>query len=145
MEPQSVQNHGTELFGLVRTLGLAVEDYAIFGSGPRIVRGIIEATNDLDLVARGAAWHKASELGELVYLPDWKVTVASFHEATITVGTEWAIGDIVVDDVIDTAEIIDGLPFARLEHVSAYKRAASRPKDLQHLRRLQQYLERNHS
>ena len=35
--------------------------------------------------------------------------------------------------MIDTAEIIDGLPFVRLEHVIAYKQIAGRPKDLQHL------------
>ena len=48
----------------------------------------------------------------------------------------WGIGDVDVDDVIDTAEVIDGLPFAALRHVRAYKQTADRPKDREHLRLL---------
>ena len=44
---------GNELFDLLRSLELPVGDYAIFGSGPLIVRGIIEATNDLDIICPG--------------------------------------------------------------------------------------------
>jgi len=41
--------------------------------------------------------------------------------------------------LIGTAEIIDGLPLVRLEHVVRYKEAASRPKGLIHLRALADY------
>ena len=37
------------------------------------------------------------------------------------------------DDLIDTAELIDGLPFVRLEHVIDYKQVRASPKDLLHL------------
>lgn len=125
------------LFARLRTLDLPLGDHAVFGSGPLIVRGIIEATNDLDVVARGAAWDRACVLGELVLLPDHGVQVASFDGGAITVGTTWAYGEIDVDEVIDTAEVIAGVPFARLEYVVAYKQAAARPKDHEHLRLLE--------
>ena len=51
----------------------------------------------------------------------------------LSIHTEWAIGDFDVDELIDTAEVIDGIPFVRLEHVVAYKRIASRDKDVEHL------------
>lgn len=108
----------------------------MFGSGPLIVRGIIEAANDLDVISRGAAWHRAVELGDLVYLTEHGVAVVSFDDGAITVGTSWAYGEFDIDMLIDTAEIIDGLPFVRLEHVVAYKEAAGRPKDRTHLRAL---------
>ncbi len=125
------------LFAALRSLQLPAGDYAVFGSGPLIVRGIIEADNDLDVLSRGAAWARATELGELIYLPDHDVEVASFFGGAITIGTKWAIGDFDPDELIDSAEIIEGLPFVRLEYVIRYKTIAGRPKDLAHLRLLE--------
>lgn len=118
---------------LVRSLDLPEAHYAIFGSGPLIARGIIEPTNDLDLLSRGPAWAKARDAGTIVYLAEYDVEVVSFFDDVVTVGTRWAIGDFDTDELIDTAERIDGLPFVRLEHVVRYKRLARRPKDLEHL------------
>ena len=38
-----------------------------------------------------------------------------------------------MDELIDTAETIEGLPFVRLEHVVAYKRIRASAKDQVHL------------
>lgn len=126
-----------DLFAALRSLQLPAGDYAIFGSGPLIVRGIIEADNDLDILSRGAAWARATELGELVNLIDHGVEVVSFFGGAITVGTKWAIGDFDPDELIDSAEIIEDLPFVRLKYVVRYKKIAGRPKDLAHLRLLE--------
>ncbi len=125
------------VFDLLRSLELPAGDYAVFGSGPLIVRGIVEAANDLDVLARGAAWKKAQGHGELVYLSEHDVEVVSCFDGVVTIGTEWAIGEFDVDELIDTAEIIDGLPFVPLEHVVLYKQVAGRPKDLLHLELLE--------
>ncbi len=45
-----------------------------------IVRGVIEPTNDLDVVSRGAAWAAARKLGQLVDLPEHGVTVATLFD-----------------------------------------------------------------
>ena len=63
-------NPNPDLFDLLRSLDLPTGDYAVFGSGPMIVRGVIEPTNDLDVVRRGAAWAAALKLGQLVDLPE---------------------------------------------------------------------------
>lgn len=120
-------------FGRVADLELPSGDYAIFGSGPLIVRGWVEPTNDLDIVCRGSAWEKAVSLGELVHLEHWDVDVVAIDGGAITIGRRWAIGDLDVDELIDTAEIIDGLPFVELRFVAEYKRIADRPKDRAHL------------
>lgn len=129
-----MSTRGTELFDALRSLNLPEGEYVVFGSGPLIVRGIIDATNDLDVVCRGAAWERACELGEMVTLVDHDVDVVSFLDGAITIGTSWAYGDVDIDELIDTAQVIDGLPFARLEHVARYKEIAGRTKDLEHLR-----------
>jgi hypothetical protein len=66
--------------------------------------------------------------------------VCSFFDGRVTVGTSWAYGHPDIDLLIDTADTIDGLPFVRLEHVAAYKRIAGRPKDLEHLDKLETWL-----
>ncbi|MGI9585749.1 MAG: hypothetical protein ACR2N7_09195 [Acidimicrobiia bacterium] len=124
------------LFATLRALELPAGDFAVFGSGPLIVRGIVVATNDLDIVCRGPAWDKACDLGEVVTLVHHDVDVVSTLDGDITVGTSWAYGDVDIDELIDSAEVINGLPFARLEHVVAYKTIANRPKDREHLRLL---------
>lgn len=125
---------------LLRSLQLPAGDFAVFGSGPLLIRGIVADAADLDVIARGAAWSHAATTGELVHLAEHGVTVASFYDGAVTVGTEWAIGDFSVDELIETAEFIEDLPFVRLEHVIAYKQLAGRPKDRTHLEKIDQWL-----
>ena len=77
-------------------------------------------------------------MGELTYLPEHGIEIVSCFGGLVTIGTEWAIGDFDVDELIDTAEIIDELPFVRLEHVISYKEIAARPKDLDHLQLIEE-------
>jgi hypothetical protein len=126
------------LFDLLRSLDLPSGDYAVFGSGPLIIRGIVEATNDLDVISRGHAWEQALSRGNLVLLPDGEEIVSCFDGA-VTVGRSWAYGDFDIDELINTADVIDGIPFVRLEHVIRYKEIAARQKDLTHLRLLAQH------
>ena len=121
------------LFAIVRGLSLSPGDFAIFGSGPLIVRGIIPLTNDLDIICRGEAWNQAKSIGVLSYIEAQDVTIASINDGRISFGTCWGIGDFDIDELIDSAEIIDGLPFVRLEHVVAYKLFANRDKDREHI------------
>jgi hypothetical protein len=121
------------LFARVAGLELPMGDYAIFGSGPLIVRCWIEPSNDLDILCRGRAWEEALRIGDLVHLENWGIDVVEVDEGAITIGRRWAIGDFDVDDLIDTAELIEGLPFVDLRYVADYKRIADRPKDRRHL------------
>jgi hypothetical protein len=123
------------ILAALRGLRLPSGEFAVFGSGPLLVRGIIDTVADLDVIARRGAWDAAVAAGDLIELPEG-VTIASCCDGAVTVGTTWAYGDFDVDELIDTAEIIAGLPFVRLEHVVAYKRLAGRPKDRDHLERI---------
>ena len=130
----------SELFDLLRRLRLPPEDYAIFGSGPLIVRGVIKASNDLDVLCRARAWEAVCLLAPPQRAEPWGVDLVSLYGDRLTFGTSWAIGDVNVDELIDTAEVIEGLPFARLDLVVAYKELSDRPKDRAHLEALRSYL-----
>ena len=110
---------------------LPAGDWALFGSGPLLLRGWIDAVGDLDVVSRGAAWERAKRLGDPSTLADGNQIVAIGEG--VTVGTTWLYGDFSIDELIDTAEMIDGIPCVRLEHVVAYKQLSDRPKDREHL------------
>jgi hypothetical protein len=124
------------LFQQVKRLDLPLGEFAIFGSGPLIVRRIITATNDLDIVCRGAAWEKAMQIGKTEYLEEHDVTVVTMCDGRISFGTKWGIGNFDVDKLIDSAELIDGLLFVRLEYVVSYKMERASVKDMRHIEAL---------
>lgn len=119
-----------ELFDKLRALDLPDGEYAVFGSGPLAIRGLIERVGDLDVLARGEAWERVRDLGEIV-LVDGDETIDLGNG--LHFGRGWGYGDFDVDALIADAENIEGIPFVRLGAVIEYKVLAGRPQDLQHL------------
>ena len=119
------------LIAQLLNLDLPEGDWALFGSGPLLIRGWIDEVSDLDVISRGAAWDRARRLGRPSLLPDGN-EIVTIGEG-VTVGTTWAYGDVDVDHLIDTAEMIDGVPCVTIDHIVAYKLIADRPKDRAHL------------
>jgi hypothetical protein len=130
-----------EATALIRSLNLPMGDYAVFGSGPLLAHGIIDYVADIDMVSRGPAWEHGLEIGDLIHLTEHNVTVCSFFDGLATMGRSWAYGAFDVDDLINSAELIDGLPYVPLEFVISYKKIAGRPKDMDHLARYAAWLD----
>ena len=128
-----------DLFEYLRSLDLP-KDYAIFGSGPLLIRGIIETCNDLDVLCGPESWSEVSKVGEIVHLRDYGVDIVSMLDNRITFGNRWGIGDFDTNELIESAEDIGSLRFVRLEYVKAYKSIRSSEKDERHLRALNHYL-----
>ena len=131
------------LFDRLRQLQLPPRGYAVFGSGPLAIRGIIPLAHDLDVICRKEVWNIVSQIGRLEYLPEYDVSVVVMADGAITFGTQWGIGDFDINELIATAEIIDGLPFVRLEYVVCYKKIRSSEKDRLHLDALENSGHRN--
>ncbi len=131
------EGSATSFFGKLRELNLPTADFAVFGSGPLAVRGLIEEVHDLDVVARGVAWEQAKGLGQVRTAPEGD-PVVWLEGGAIEVFGGWLGWDI--DVLIDNAEIIEGLPFARLEDVLAFKLSCGRPKDVAHARLIEGHL-----
>ncbi len=126
----------TLLFDHLRQLKLPENGYAVFGSGPLAIRGIIPLSNDLDVICTADVWDIVSEIGSEEYLADYDVSVVSMLDGQLTFGTTWGIGNFDIAELINTAEWIDGLPFVGLEYVVDYKKTRSSEKDLEHLQML---------
>jgi hypothetical protein len=121
------------LFDQVRELALRDGDWVIAGSAPMLVHGLIDTINDIDIVARGAAWARACELGD----PqpgehgDRRVRLAG---GAIEVFDGWSLMPWSVDRLIGEAQWLEGLPFIPLQRVLEFKRCLARPKDAAHIR-----------
>lgn len=129
-QPAKISYPPKILFDRLRHLDLTLGEYAVFGSGPLAVRGLLKRVGDLDVITRGGTWDRVKSLGQIVmYGADETVDLGN----GLTFGTSWAYGTFDIDSLIDGAEILDGLPFVLLDEVAEFKRAAGRPKDLDHL------------
>jgi hypothetical protein len=141
VQPERVDLHKEPLFRLLAELDLDRDHFVIFGSAPLYVRGIIPQIGDLDLVARGPAWEKASRLGVPLISQNTRDPIIHFYGGKIEIFREWWTPRPWTTDVlIDHADWIAGFRFARLEYVLTYKWYLNRPKDQPHLESLRQSL-----
>ena len=116
---------------------MPVGDYVLFGSTPMLAHGLIARVGDIDIVARGGAWAKAVQLGEVEEAPG-KDSVVRLDGVDIFNG--WMGWD--VDALLGRAVSVDGFPYASLTDVLAFKRELNRPKDEAHIKLLEDFVAR---
>lgn len=122
----------------LRLLNLPIKQYAIFGSGPLAVRGLRQA-HDLDLLIKKDLW---DELAKIYPLDEKGVALRAGH---IELFSHWEPWFKQTDELIDSAEMIEGLPFVRLPYVLEWKKQMNREKDRQDVILLEKYLSENAS
>ena len=128
------------LVKLVAEFDLDRRDLVIFGSGPLLAHGLRSRVRDLDVVARGEAWRRVSQHGFPAVGTINGAPMAQFWGGLIQFSPGWITQDWDTDDLIDRADIIQGLPFAQLTEVLEYKQRLGRPKDLSDIQALLQLL-----
>jgi len=129
-----------DLLKLLKSLDLPTEDYAVFGSGPMYIHGLKDIGHDIDLIARDLAWEKAKELGKTEEMRLNKGEVITLFNGAIEIFNTWTSSNWNIDELIDTAEIIDGIRWVKLENVLKWKKEMSREKDLEHIKLIEKYL-----
>jgi hypothetical protein len=126
------------------SLNLNNDDYAFIGSAPLLARGWIEASGDIDVVARASAWRAATKLGKVVGLSDNPaVKKISLSDGKVEILDGYIPEICSADRIIDEAEVICGLRFVQLELMIEVKRYLARPKDLKHLEIIEERTGRN--
>ena len=130
---------GDPLFDELKNINMPADDYAVFGSGPLWVRGIRQG-KDIDILARGKAWQKAVEGGAHDFTKTTNKLKCVFADGKIEVFDHWYPGEWNVNELIDTADIVGGVRFVKLEHVLEWKRRMAREKDLEDIKLTEEYL-----
>jgi hypothetical protein len=121
------------LIAALLALGLPPADFVVAGSGPMLADGLIDDPSDLDVVARGAAWEKAINLGEVEPAPFGPVHRVVLLDGGIEILDGWFPDLWSVDELIDGATVVDGIRFADMDVVRRSKEILDRPRDHQHL------------
>ncbi|MFI8436626.1 hypothetical protein ACIGJO_23330 [Streptomyces sp. NPDC079020] len=133
--------HDHPLVGKLLSLGLERGDFVVAGSGPLLAHGLRSAVGDLDVVARGAAWERATALADPVAAPSGYGLMVLLFDGGLEVFDRWLPGTPGPDELIEGAEWIHGLPFCPLREVLEWKRTTLRQKDRKDILLIEKHLD----
>ena len=124
----------------VRALNLPLGSYAVFGSGPLEAHGLRTA-KDIDLIVTSDFFRKCKHSGE------WQAEKLKDHHEVLTKGDvsmydSWAPDSWDIAQMIQEAEVIDGVPFVKLETVLEWKKIRNSEKDKEDIKLLEKKLGR---
>jgi hypothetical protein len=131
---------GDSLLEKLRRLRLDPDHFVIFGSAPLLVHGLRTDVHDLDVLARGSAWERVEASGKQTFGRVTGDPLHGFYGGRIQFSQHWISGDYDTDALIEGAEVVDGLRFARLEEVLSYKVKLGRRKDLRDIEAIERHL-----
>jgi hypothetical protein len=135
-------NINKDLFGKVKGLNLPTGEYALFGSAPLGIREL-KKCRDIDIIMSENLWN------EYKNKLNWKIKknldrndsyCLCNDDNDIELWKDWAPGAWNVVELIKEAEIIDDLPFVKLEQVIKWKKLNGRGKDLKDIEIIEIYL-----
>jgi hypothetical protein len=121
----------------LKKLKLPADKFAVFGNGPMSVRGLKEAI-DLHIIVKKDIWN----------ILDRKF-MARNNFGAIILGNIEVVRDMLpwfddLDALIDSADIIDGIRYVKLENVLKWKKEMKREKDKNDIKIIEEFLKNNH-
>lgn len=125
------------LFQQVKDLKLPIDKYALFGSASLGIRGL-KNCHDIDIIVTEDVWNEYKA-------KNWKIRTMPHGSQYlwndgIELWKDWKPGQWNIKQLIKEAEIIDGLPFIKLERVLEWKRLNGREKDLKDIETVEKFL-----
>ncbi|MDO8638628.1 MAG: hypothetical protein Q7R43_03565 [Candidatus Daviesbacteria bacterium] len=129
----------TELLKEFENIDLPLGKFAVFGSGPLTAHEIRE-TNDIDIIVLPATYDQLKNEGWKEKI--WPSGSKYLAKGNFEVCKEWICNTYNPDikKLIENAEIINGVPFVKLEEVKSWKQAFGREKDLKDVELIDQFL-----
>ncbi|MFD5249480.1 hypothetical protein ACFWIW_33370 [Amycolatopsis sp. NPDC058340] len=137
---EAAQVCDNELIHELMELELDPDQFVIFGSAPLLAHGLRAIVHDLDIVARGAVMDFARKTGTLGVGRYSGDPVWHLNNGRLQFSAGWITNHWDANQLIDNAEVIGSLRFARLSDVLRYKQELLRKKDLTDITRIQSYL-----
>ncbi len=115
-------NVNQELFKRVKELNLPIGKFALFGSAPLGIRNL-KNCHDIDIIVTEELWdeYKNKAEWELKEMPN-KFKDVYLCNGDIELWKNWRPENWDIRDLIRNAEIIESLPFVKLEEVIKWKK-----------------------
>ena len=140
------KSHNNKLFQKVKELNLPSGEYAITSSGSMGVRNL-RKINDVDIITTKELWDQLIKKFPAIkneFLA--KINLAENIDVLYSGSyyREYEPNDPTVYDQIKNADIIDELPFIRLETVLYLKKKYTRDKDIKDIELIENYLKENY-
>ncbi|MEU9704251.1 hypothetical protein [Streptomyces sp. NPDC047981] len=123
-------------------LHLPPADYVVAGSGPLLAHGLRQDVSDLDVVARGDAWKIALRNAEAKVPPSGHGLMVVLFEGDIEIFDRWLPGARDTDELIESAQLVQGIPFCPLSEVLEWKMRSNREKDKRDIKLINDHLGR---
>ncbi len=124
-----------KLLSELKYLNLLRDEFAIIGSGTLAVRGLRDV-NDLDIIVKDSLWNKLENK-----YPVKKVGISngiSLGEIDLLQDAKPWFDD--VDELIDSADIIEGIRYVNLKSILKLKRMRGKEKDVRDIKLIEEYL-----
>ena len=123
----------------VKGLNLPEGSYIVFGSCPLATAGIREA-NDIDLLVTDETLERL--ISEAWQRVDKGQNDNPYVHDVFEAHTKWDFSSYqpTLQELLKTATVIEGVPFASLEEVRKWKVSSGRPKDFADIELIDQYL-----
>lgn len=126
----------------VKSLNLPIGSYIVFGSCPMAVAGIREA-GDIDFLVSEHLFNELKNSGwkQIEKSPNDKPLVKDDFEAH----ANWNFSSYqpTLKHLLETADIIENIPFASIYEVLKWKTSSGRPKDLVDLELINRFLDQS--
>lgn len=128
------------LFKKVKKLNLPLGSYALFGSAPLGIRNLKEC-NDIDIIVTPELWETCLNKGWTLKESENKPACLILNDNNdIELWKEWGPGPWDILRLISEAEILDDLPFVKLENLLKWKKLNAREKDLKDVEIIENFL-----
>jgi hypothetical protein len=112
-------------------MDLPVKEFWITSGAALVIHGVKEGTNDIDLGCTSVLWKALVERGFKFRETEDKSKIMIVSDL-VEVIEEWYVDEI---------EYIEGLPVGSLESIKKQKLELGRAKDMEDIRRIDEYLE----
>jgi len=126
----------------VKELHLPLGRYVVIGSGTLDALGLRSA-NDIDIAALPELYQQLRATGEWKEEERYQKIFLIKEGVEINPQLEWEDFPTTTQQAIDSALVIDGVPFLNLEELRKFKLAFGRQKDFDDIALIDRYLDQN--
>lgn len=127
------------IFERAQKLNLPLGEYVVIGAGILEALGLRE-TNDIDVIVMPHLLEKLRESGKYKEEARWGKLFLVGDNIDIGSKLEWENYSTTIEEAINIATIINGVPFLNLEETIKFKKAMGREKDFKDIELINEYL-----